>query len=89
MVVLEGYIRDCIGLPLVTILVEAFEQRGFVPNPQLDANLGSEVTDNRGYFSINIQREIDEIDQVPSKRWYSSNGAGIAEKSVNSSKGEF
>src|SRR5215218_1312578 len=61
MVVLEGHIRNCIGQPLVTILVEAFKQRDFIPNPQLDDNLGSEVTDNRGHFSINIQSRFDEI----------------------------
>ena len=61
MVAIEGYVRDSAGQPLVTILVEAFKQRSFAPNPQLDRNLGSEVTDNEGYFRIDPERNIDEI----------------------------
>ena len=61
MVAIEGYVRDSAGQPLVTILVEAFKQRSFAPNPQLDRNLGSEVTDNEGYFRIDPERNTDEI----------------------------
>ena len=61
MVAIEGYVRDSAGQPLVTILVEAFKQSSIAPNPQLDRNLGSEVTDNEGYFRIDPERNTDEI----------------------------
>ena len=57
MVVIEGYIRDSTGQPLVGIPVEAFQQ-----NPMGDLTLTGfpQPTDNEGYFNIASQRKIDE-----------------------------
>ncbi len=57
MVVIEGYIQDLAGQPIIGAPVEAFQR-----NPLGDLNLTSlpEVTDNKGYFKIIPQRDIDE-----------------------------
>ena len=58
MVLIEGFIRDISGQPLVGIPVEAFQR-----NPLGDLNITSlhEITDSNGYFRIIPQRDIDEI----------------------------
>ncbi|HEU4448219.1 MAG TPA: GMC family oxidoreductase [Nitrososphaeraceae archaeon] len=61
MVIIEGYVRSSAGQPLPILLVEVFKQRSFAPNPQHDRNLGSEVTNNEGYFKISLERNIDGI----------------------------
>src|SRR5215213_3584447 len=57
MVIIEGYAHNSAGQPLVGISVEAFEQ-----NPLGDLTLTTfpELTDNKGYFKILPQRNIDE-----------------------------
>jgi hypothetical protein len=57
MVIIEGYIRDPVGQPLVGIPVEASQY-----NPLGDLTLTTfpEITDNKGYFKIVPQRDIDE-----------------------------
>ena len=57
MALIEGFIRDISGQPLVGIPVEAFQR-----NPLGDLNLTSlpEITDNKGYFKIFPQKDIDE-----------------------------
>ena len=57
MIIIEGYIRDPVGKPLVGISVEAFQH-----NPLSDLTLTTfpEITDNEGYFKIIPQRDIDD-----------------------------
>ena len=54
MVVIEGYIRDSTGQPLVGIPVEAFQQ-----NPLGDLTLTAfpQLTDNEGYFKITSSKK--------------------------------
>ena len=58
MVIIEGYIHDSAGQPLVEYPVEASQH-----NPLGDLTLTSipEITDKEGYFRIIPQRDIDEI----------------------------
>jgi cholesterol oxidase len=58
MVLIEGFIREISGQPLVGIAVEAFQR-----NPLGDSNITSlhEITDSNGYFRIIPQKGIDEI----------------------------
>jgi choline dehydrogenase-like flavoprotein len=57
MVIIEGYVHNSVGQPLVGISVEAFQH-----NPLGDLTLTTfpEITDNEGYFKIIPQRDIDE-----------------------------
>jgi GMC oxidoreductase len=56
-VVIEGYIRDSAGQPLVGIPVEAFQQN---PLGDLTLTTSPQLTENEGYFKIIPQRNIDE-----------------------------
>jgi hypothetical protein len=57
MVIIEGYIRDSAGQPLVGVPVEAFQQ-----NPLGDLTLTTipQPTDSKGFFQIVPQRDISE-----------------------------
>jgi hypothetical protein len=57
MVIIEGYIRDPVGQPLVGISFEAFQHNSL---GDLSLTTFPEITDNEGYFKIIPQRDIDE-----------------------------